>query len=94
MERGDHGAPGAAPGVVVGIHISIYSSSAPLYEVGFNHFFRANRLDRLQRPYQAIDEGFVDGVSPIGMTRSTCRKSSRTVLASRMALVGKGCLAG
>lgn len=28
------------PGVGVGGHISTYASSAPLYEVGFNHFFR------------------------------------------------------
>ena len=28
------------PGVGVGGHISSYASSAPLYEVGFNHFFR------------------------------------------------------
>jgi pyruvate dehydrogenase E1 component len=29
------------PGVSVGGHISTYASSAALYEVGFNHFFRA-----------------------------------------------------
>ncbi len=29
------------PGVAVGGHISTYASSAALYEVGFNHFFRA-----------------------------------------------------
>ncbi|MBV7295801.1 pyruvate dehydrogenase (acetyl-transferring), homodimeric type [Corynebacterium sp. TAE3-ERU12] len=28
------------PGIGVGGHISTYASSAPLYEVGFNHFFR------------------------------------------------------
>ena len=28
------------PGVGVGGHISTYASSATLYEVGFNHFFR------------------------------------------------------
>lgn len=28
------------PGVGVGGHISTYASSAPLYEVGFNHFFK------------------------------------------------------
>ncbi|MGH3946222.1 MAG: pyruvate dehydrogenase (acetyl-transferring), homodimeric type, partial [Pseudonocardiaceae bacterium] len=28
------------PGVGVGGHISTYASSAALYEVGFNHFFR------------------------------------------------------
>ena len=28
------------PGVGVGVHISTYASSASLYEVGFNHFFR------------------------------------------------------
>lgn len=28
------------PGVGVGGHISTYASSASLYEVGFNHFFR------------------------------------------------------
>ena len=28
------------PGIGVGGHISSYASSAPLYEVGFNHFFR------------------------------------------------------
>ncbi|AKC38706.1 pyruvate dehydrogenase (acetyl-transferring), homodimeric type [Mycolicibacterium phlei] len=30
------------PGVGVGGHISTYASSAALYEVGFNHFFRGN----------------------------------------------------
>ena len=28
------------PGIGVGGHISTYASSATLYEVGFNHFFR------------------------------------------------------
>jgi pyruvate dehydrogenase E1 component len=28
------------PGIGVGGHISTYASSASLYEVGFNHFFR------------------------------------------------------
>ena len=28
------------PGIAVGGHISSYASSASLYEVGFNHFFR------------------------------------------------------
>lgn len=28
------------PGIGVGGHISSYASSATLYEVGFNHFFR------------------------------------------------------
>ena len=28
------------PGIGVGGHISTYASSAALYEVGFNHFFR------------------------------------------------------
>ena len=30
------------PGIGVGGHISTYASSAALYEVGFNHFFRGN----------------------------------------------------
>ncbi len=30
----------SAPGIGVGGHISTYASSATLYEVGFNHFFR------------------------------------------------------
>src|SRR5699024_10504600 len=30
------------PGIGVGGHISTYASSAPLYEGGFNHFFRGN----------------------------------------------------
>jgi pyruvate dehydrogenase E1 component len=33
------------PGVGVGGHISTYASSAALYEVGFNHFFRARSQD-------------------------------------------------
>ena len=28
------------PGIAVGGHISTYASSASLYEVGYNHFFR------------------------------------------------------
>ncbi len=31
---------GQRPGIAVGGHISTYASSAALYEVGFNHFFR------------------------------------------------------
>ena len=31
------------PGVGVGGHISTYASSASLYEVGFNHFFRGRQ---------------------------------------------------
>ena len=31
---------GQRPGIGVGGHISTYAGAAPLYEVGFNHFFR------------------------------------------------------
>ena len=32
------------PGIGVGGHISTYASSAALYEVGFNHYFRGNNI--------------------------------------------------
>src|SRR3712207_6131103 len=34
------------PGIAVGGHISSYASSASLYEVGFNHFFRGKEIGR------------------------------------------------
>jgi hypothetical protein len=37
------------PGIGVGGHISTYASSAALYEVGFNHFFRRGRSFRWWR---------------------------------------------
>ena len=40
LERRGHRAPGAAPRIAVGGHISTYASSAALYEVGLNRFFR------------------------------------------------------
>ena len=46
------------PGIGVGGHIATYASSASLYEVGFNHFFRGKGTD--DDP-QAGDQIFIQG---------------------------------
>ncbi|CAM5462826.1 Pyruvate dehydrogenase E1 component OS=Streptomyces fumanus OX=67302 GN=GCM10018772_01760 PE=4 SV=1 [Streptomyces fumanus] len=40
LERRGDGHPGQRPGIGVGGHIATFASSASLYDVGFNHFFR------------------------------------------------------
>jgi pyruvate dehydrogenase E1 component len=49
------------PGVGVGGHISTYASSAALYEVGFNHFFRGRGADG------GADQVFFQGHSSPGI---------------------------
>ena len=41
LERGGHGAAGQQDSSEFGGHLASYASSATLYEVGFNHFWRA-----------------------------------------------------
>ncbi len=47
------------PGVGVGGHIATYASSASLYEVGFNHFFRGRGTS--EEGAQAGDQVFIQG---------------------------------
>ena len=58
MERGRHGGAGQHRTEGIGGHLSTYASSAVLYEVGFNHFFRGK-----------ADGGFGDQVYFQGMRR-------------------------
>ncbi len=51
VERRDHGATvRSAPVSASGGHISTYASSAALYEVGFNHFFKGADKPGRRRP--------------------------------------------
>ena len=75
------------PGIGVGGHISTYASSAALYEVGFNHFFKG-----LDNPGGG-DQIFVQGhASPGTYARSFLegRLSEEQLLNFRQEVDGKG----
>ena len=55
------------PDIGVGGHIATYASSASLYEVGFNHFFRGKGGDGSDGDGQAGDQIFVQGHASPGI---------------------------
>ena len=61
LERGGHGHPGQQAATGIGGHLATYASSAALYEVGFNHFFRG------KDDGQAGDQVFFQGHAAPGI---------------------------
>lgn len=78
------------PGVGVGGHISTYASSAALYEVGFNHFFRGK-----SHPGGG-DQVFIQGhasraFTPARSSRADCRPTSWTASGRSTVIPAAGC---